>query len=232
MIEIVGIDADDTLWDEASLFDAAEGRFVAQVSAWTGSNDVQDNLRKLHFALIDEVGYGPVGYRKALRQFSRDQLPADLQASATALADEICDWIEGTRIVPLTGVADALARLKRTFRLILITKGDRAWQSTKLDHSGLAHVFDDLHIVDEKDSSLYARLFGRPTNRPHAAMIGNSVKSDILPAIEAGALGLHVPFHRTSPLEAIDWSGEHSNYRQFPNLQHAADWLLNEHQPG
>lgn len=225
MIKIVGVDADDTLWDEASLFEAAEERFVSQVRAWTDEEDVRDRLRKLHFALIEEVGYGPVGYRTALRNFSASQIAPDLRARACALADEVCDWIENTRITPLDGVEAALARLGQEFRLVLITKGDLNWQRTKLEHSALAGAFDEVHIVPEKDEALYRKIFGPGSSDPHAAMIGNSAKSDILPAMSAGALGIHVPFHRTSPLEEMDWSGEHPLYRAFPNFADAAHWL-------
>lgn len=226
MIEIVGIDADDTLWDEASLFEAAEARFVSRVEAWTLRDDIQVSLRELHFALITEVGYGPVGYRKALREFANSHLESGLRARAIKLADEVCDWIEGTRIIPLEGIPNALDRLSKVFKVVLITKGDRAWQTTKLEHSGLTQHFQTVHIVSEKEQALYADIFGTRKSRPHAAMIGNSVKSDILPAMAAGALGLHVPFHRTSPLEEIEWSGEHDLYRKFSSFEAATQWLL------
>lgn len=226
MIEIVGIDADDTLWDEASLFETGEARFVAQVEEWTSRSDIRACLRELHFALIAEVGYGPAGYRKALRKFVDNQLEAGLRARARNLADDVCDWIEGSRITPLEGVSDALERLSNAFKVVLITKGEQAWQTTKLDHSGLRSHFDTVHIVSEKDRGLYAAIFGMPKSKPHAAMLGNSIKSDILPAMAAGALGLHIPFHRTSPLEEIEWSGEHEFYRQFSSFGSAAQWLL------
>lgn len=226
MIEIVGIDADDTLWDEASLFEAGEARFVAKVEEWTSRSDIRACLRELHFALITEVGYGPVGYRKALRKFADERLEAHLRTRAHMLADDVCDWIEGSRITPLEGVPDALERLSNAFKVVLITKGDQAWQTTKLEHSGLSSRFDAVHIVSEKDRRLYAGIFGMPKSKPHAAMLGNSVKSDILPAMAAGALGLHVPFHRTSPLEEVEWSGEHELYRQFPSFELATQWLL------
>lgn len=226
MIEIVGIDADDTLWDEASLFEAGEARFVAQVEEWTSRSDIRACLRELHFSLITEVGYGPVGYRKALRKFADDRLEANLRTRARILADDVCDWIEGSRITPLEGIPASLERLSDAFKVVLITKGDQAWQTTKLEHSGLTRHFETVHIVSEKEQALYADIFGIPKSRPHAAMIGNSVKSDILPAMAAGALGLHVPFHRTSPLEEIEWSGEHQLYRKFPSFQSATQWLL------
>lgn len=226
MIKTVGIDADDTLWDEASLFEAGEATFVAQIEAWTHQNDVRDRLRELHFALIGEVGYGPAGYRKALWKFSEIHLEPDLRSRAGALANEVCDWIEGTRVTPLDGVVSALDRLRAEFKLVVITKGDLAWQTRKLDHSGLVHLFDAVYVVAEKNHQIYADIFGANVQRPHAAMIGNSVKSDILPAMSAGAFGLHVPFHRTSPLESVEWSEEHALYRQFPNLDAAANWLL------
>lgn len=227
MIKIVGIDADDTLWDEASLFEAGEAHFVDQIEEWTSRTDIRASLRKLHFALIAEVGYGPVGYRRALREFAKSSLEPQIRDRAMLLADEVCDGIEGAKVAPLAGIPEALGQLNEVFRVILITKGDPDWQTTKLEHSGLIEQFNSVHIVSEKDHALYSSIFGKPGRRPHAAMIGNSVKSDMLPAMAAGAYGLHVPFHRTSPLEEIEWSGKHDLYQQFSSFEAATKWLLN-----
>jgi putative hydrolase of the HAD superfamily len=221
MIQIVGVDADDTLWDEVSAFDQAENRFVNAMTSWTGDRDVRENLRALHFALIDRVGYGPAGYRAALGRFCDDRLPPQLQARALDLVQAVCDDLDRAIVTPLPGVERALDRLSRRFHLMLLSKGDEGHQRRKLDASDLGWAFHDVRIVREKTALVYREAFG---DAP-AAMIGNSLKSDILPALEAGAFGLYVPFHRTSPLEQADPPVGHDRFREFGSLRDAADWL-------
>lgn len=221
MIEIVGVDADDTLWDEASAFDRAETLFVDAVVGWTGDLRVRDHLRAMHFELIAQVGYGPAGYRTALRRFCDDRVPPPLRRKAADLAQAICDDLDKGAITPFPGIAEALDRLSRRFHLILLSKGDDGHQRRKLDASGLCGAFHDVRIVREKDASVYREVFGDVGS----AMIGNSIRSDILPALEAGAFGLYVPFHRTSPLEQADPPVGHGRFCQFPNFRRATDWL-------
>jgi putative hydrolase of the HAD superfamily len=104
---------------------------------------------------------------------------------------------------------------------MLLSKGDEGHQRRKLGASGLDRAFHDVRIVREKTPLVYREAFG---DIP-AAMIGNSLKSDIWPALEAGAFGLYVPFHRTSPLEHAEPPAGHDRFREFGSLQDAADWL-------
>lgn len=221
MIQIVGVDADDTLWDEVSAFDQAESRFVEAVTDWTGDRDVREYLRALHVDLIDRVGYGPAGYRTALGCFCDDRVPPQLQERALGLVQAVCDDLDRAIVTPFAGVEQALDRLSRRFHLILLSKGDEGHQRRKLDASGLGWAFRDVRIVREKTASVYIEAFG---DTP-AAMIGNSLRSDIWPALEAGAFGLHVPFQRTSPLEHADPPVGHDRFREFCSLPEAVDWL-------
>lgn len=221
MIQIVGVDADDTLWDEVSAFDRAETKFVDSVVIWCRDVDVRDQLRALHFDLIDRVGYGPAGYQIALRRFCDDRVPPQFREAAEALVQAIYDDLDKAVVAPLAGVEQALDQLSRHFPLILLSKGDETRQRRKLEASGLSWAFRDIRIVREKTASIYREAFGGVP----AAMIGNSIRSDILPALEAGAFGLYVPFHRTSPLERAEPPVGHDRFREFSTLQGAADWL-------
>lgn len=221
MIELVGVDADDTLWDEASAFERAETCFVDTITGWTGDTEVRTNLRALHFDLIRQVGYGASGYRTALHRFCETRLPPKFRDAASALADTVCDDLDLMIIAPLPGVERALRQLTSRFRLLLISKGDDQRQRHKLAASGLGWAFSDVLIVPEKTVSVYRGAFGRA----RAAMIGNSLKSDILPALESGAFGLYVPFHSTSPLEHAERPAAHCRFHEFVSLQAAADWL-------
>src|SRR5260221_8074723 len=109
-------------------------------------------------------------------------------------------------VEPLPGVEDALAALAERYRLVLITKGDLMHQENKLAASGLGDLFAAVEIVSEKDAATYERIFPRHgTGAAEAAMAGNSLRSDILPALQAGAFAAHIPYMMTwahAPAEA------------------------------
>ena len=226
MIEIVGIDADDTLWDEASLFAKAEAAFVRSIEAWTGLADARERLRSLHGEIISTHGYGVAGYRLALSEFCNSEVARPHTDSAKDLASRLCDDIEHAHIEPLDGVERALMALGNHSHVILITKGQEEVQIDKLARSGLASSFADVIVVNEKCSRVYEDAFGRSKGRPHAAMIGNSLKSDVLPALEVGAFGLHVPFGTTSPLEVAPSPDGHPHFRKFKTIAEAANWIV------
>ncbi len=226
MLQIIGIDADDTLWDEASLFENAERSFVQFVTGNTHHPEARDKLREIHGEIIQTHGYGVAGYRLALSRFSQNEVVTDHVDAATRLASQLCDMIERAPIAPLEGVSEALTTLGEHASLILITKGQEEVQIDKLERSGLASAFADVIVVEEKCSRVYKAVFGPSKVRPHAAMIGNSLKSDVLPALEAGAFGLHVPFGTTSPLEVAATPDGHPHFRQFETLGQAARWII------
>lgn len=224
MVEIVGIDADDTLWDEASLFAYAEASFVTFVQPWLVGVNAQDLLRTLHFSLLSEVGYGVRGYHHALKLFCESALPVSVRPIAIKKANAVISAIKNADFAPFIGIESNLRRLRSRFSLQLITKGDEEFQRTKIERSGLASYFDGIHIIPSKDSAQYNRIFA---DRP-AAMIGNSIKSDIIPALEAGAIAIHVPHRITSPLESAPIPLGAAKFVACENFSHASDWLLKE----
>lgn len=228
MIERIGIDADDTLWDEASRFASAEARFISDVQGWTGQSDIKTELRNFHFARLARVAFGPVGYREVLHEYVVQCLSPAIRKPAIELADEVCAAIIADAFTPLPGVAEALADLRGFARLSLVTKGDEQIQLHKLASSGLEWAFDDVIVVKEKNVELYRHLFGpSQAASPHAAMIGNSLKSDVLPAIEAGLFGIFVPHFHEAPLEVAPKPDGHSFFREFDDLSAAAAWIKN-----
>ncbi len=228
MIQCIGVDADDTLWDEASRFLAAEDEFVRAVASWTGGNRVRERLRQLHFSRLSQLGYGASAYQLVLLEFSHSELPKDIACQAIALSERLCADLLAHPVVPFAGVGEALELLRETAELILITKGDASAQRYKLEASGLAGHFSEVHIVDDKTEETYVRIFGPKSASPKAAMIGNSLKSDIIPSIAAGALGLYIPHSHETPLEEADKPAAHPRFREFSTLLEAARWLKND----
>jgi putative hydrolase of the HAD superfamily len=232
MIEFIGIDADDTLWDEASRFTAAESRFVQTVEGWTGRSGIKSDLRAYHFARLDSAAFGPWGYREVLHGYIKQCLPASMSERAEEMANDVCSAIISEPFTPLPGVVDVLDELRTVAKLSLVTKGDEQTQLQKLESSGLDWAFHDVIIVKEKDAALYRRIFGPVRgSSPHAAMIGNSLKSDVIPAIEAGLFGIFVPHFHEAPLEVALRPEGHELFREFENLQAAANWIRSYRAP-
>lgn len=227
MIERVGIDADDTLWDEASGFLAAENEFVNTIEGWTGMSNIRPRLRAHHFSRLDEIGYGAAAYRNVLREYSRVELPQELVSKAVELANTLCVNLLRHPVTVLPGVREALAILKEIAEVVLITKGDDAVQRAKLDASGLDAVFSEVFIVGEKTVETYVQAFGQRPIGVHAAMIGNSLKSDVLPALAAGALGIFVPHAHETPLELADKPIGHPHFQECSTILEAAFWSQN-----
>jgi putative hydrolase of the HAD superfamily len=225
MIERIGIDADDTLWDEASGFLAAENEFVHTIEGWTGMSNMRHRLRAHHFSRLDRVGYGAAAYRNVLCEFSRNELPQEFVSKAVGLANTLCVNVLRHPVTVLPGVRESLVILKEIAELVLITKGNDAVQRAKLDASGLEAVFSEVYVVGEKTVQTYVQAFGQSRIGPHAAMIGNSLKSDIIPALAAGALGIFVPHAHETPLEKAEKPLDHPHFQECSTILDAAYWL-------
>ncbi len=228
MLTIIGLDADDTLWHDARQFLETEQRLHALVRdhvdlAWFADRLTETNERNLAC-----YGYGIKSYILSAIEVLSGQdrrVSPMLLASLIALAKTAID--RETEL--LEGVSDVLAHLRGKVTLVMITKGDLLHQELKLGRSGLADQFDRVEIVSDKTAATYRRIFGPPSSyTPHAAMIGNSVRSDILPAMAAGAWGLHVPHTLTWSHEAAELPVERQFYRQFQNISDAGEWVMEQ----
>ena len=226
-IQTVGVDADDTLWDESSEFMALESEYVGLVSRFVGDSEARRDLRDIHMQLIESVGYGFEGYRRAMESYAEQVAP---KTNIPELKEAIAAATVQFKMRPLTLKTDIefnLRRLASQFSLILITKGNRQNQLKKLRCSGLGRYFDSIEIVPEKKKSTYTSIFGKlNSSNPDAAMIGNSIPSDISPALAAGAFALHVPHPIANPHDEGEAPFENPRYFQFPNFGCAVDWLM------
>ncbi|MDB5420028.1 MAG: hydrolase, haloacid dehalogenase-like family, partial [Phenylobacterium sp.] len=129
-------------------------------------------------------------------------------------------------VEPLPGVRPALADLAKDYRLVLITKGDLLHQEQKLAASGLGELFAAVEIVSEKDASTYSRVFARyGTGASEAAMCGNSMRSDVLPALEAGAYAAHVPYPLTWAHELAEAPADHPKFAELPSISALPRWV-------
>ncbi|WP_431682433.1 HAD family hydrolase [Kitasatospora sp. KL5] len=200
--QVLVFDADDTLWENNVLFERVIDGFLDWVAHPEGRTAARAVLDAVESANAATLGYGAEVFRHNLAE-SLERL----HGRAATAADH--DRIEEL-LVPLTartvelipGVADTLAVLAGRHRLLMLTKGDPAEQQRKIDASAIAHHFGGIHIVAEKDVDTYRRLVAELSLTPERTwMIGNSPKSDIVPARRAGLNAVFIPHEHTWVLE-------------------------------
>ncbi len=190
-IKILGLDADDTLWQNEELFRLTQDRFADMLSAYMPPDPLHEELLTAERRNLGRYGYGIKGFLLSMVEtaidVSKGQVPAHVIHDILVMGRDMLNH----PIHLLPGVAECLPKLAEDYALVLVTKGDLLHQEQKLAQSGLGDLFDDVHIVSEKQITTYQRIFG--AQLPATAMIGNSIKSDILPALAAGAAAIHIP---------------------------------------
>ena len=190
-IKILGLDADDTLWQNEEFFRLTQDRFADMLSAYMPPDPLHEELLAAERRNLGRYGYGIKGFVLSMVEtaidVSKGQVPAHVIHDILVMGRDMLNH----PIHLLPGVAECLPKLAEDYALVLVTKGDLLHQEQKLAQSGLGDLFDDVHIVSEKQITTYQRIFG--AQLPATAMIGNSIKSDILPALAAGAAAIHIP---------------------------------------
>jgi putative hydrolase of the HAD superfamily len=225
-VDVVGLDADDTLWHNESYFAEAQATFVEILEPWTP--DGADVLA-LHDATerrnLELFGYGIKGFTLSMVETA---LQVSDERVSTAAISAIVDL--GKRMLAhpvelLEGVPEAVEALGRAHRLVLITKGDLIHQEQKVARSGLADRFERVEIVSEKDPATYSAVLGRAdVAPPRFLMVGNSIRSDILPVLELGGHAVHVPYEITWSHEVVD-DHDPASFPVLSSLTDVAAWL-------
>jgi putative hydrolase of the HAD superfamily len=225
-ITTVGLDADDTLWHNETIFRLTQDRMrdlLADVADEAAFHAALAGVEKRNLALY---GYGVKGFTLSMIETAMELTGGD--PPGRIIADILAAGREmlGHPVEPLPGVDDCLAELSEHYRLVLITKGDLLHQEQKLAASGLGDLFVAVEIVSEKDASTYARVFDRyGTGAGEAVMCGNSIRSDILPALEAGAWAAHVPYPLTWAHEMADAPVGHGRFVELGSISELPAWV-------
>jgi putative hydrolase of the HAD superfamily len=225
-ITTVGLDADDTLWHNETIFRLTHERFCALLADVAERQVTETRLAEVEKRNLRLYGYGVKGFTLSMietaMELTEGEAPPRVVREILAAGREMLS----EPVEPLPGVDQALAELSQRYRLILITKGDLLHQEQKLAASGLGDLFAAVEIVSEKDASTYVRVFDRYGTGPaQAVMCGNSVRSDILPAIEAGAYGAHVPYHITWAHEVAEPPLDHPRFKELASIGDLPAWI-------
>ena len=225
-ITTVGLDADDTLWHNETIFRLTQERFFALLAEVADEPIVTARLAEVEGRNLRLYGYGVKGFILSVLETAMEltggEPPGHMIREILAAGREML----AHPVETLPDVDEALAALSERYRLVLITKGDLLHQEQKLAASGLGDLFAAVEIVSEKDASTYSRVFDRHgTGAAAAAMCGNSMRSDILPALEAGAHAAYVPYPLIWAHETADAPAGHPRFTELAAIADLPGWL-------
>jgi putative hydrolase of the HAD superfamily len=225
-IKLICLDADDTLWHNMRHFNATEEALLALVEPFAAGDIARERLNACEVRNLKLYGYGAKGFTLSMIEtaveLAGDPLPkglvADILAAGRALLSHPVELFEG--------IADTLAQLAGRGRLVLVTKGDLLHQEAKLAASGLGDRFGGIEIVSDKTAETFRRLFVKEGVAPEeAVMAGDSLRSDVHPALEAGAWAAFIPQEGAWVHEHADVPADHPRFRQLDSLAALPAWI-------
>ena len=216
MISVIAFDADDTLWHTESLFVETQARLVAILDRYAPHGEVVARLQETEQRNLALFGYGIKGFILSMVETAIEISQRKVTASeiheilmmGRAMLDSPLDLLED--------VVETLEALGGRHRMFLITKGDLLDQSNRIEKSGLAAHFAHIEIVSKKTAETYQRIFAAQGVAPEEVMmIGNSIPSDVLPVLEIGGYGVHIPYTVTAAFERHEDLPRHDRFHQL-----------------
>ncbi|MDN5785681.1 HAD family hydrolase [Pseudorhodobacter sp.] len=218
-IATVGFDADDTLWQNEAFYRLTQDRFTGLLADYAEADHLHERLLAAERRNLGQYGFGIKGFVlsmiEAAIEVTEGHVPASVIAELMAAGREMLNH----PIELLPHAQEAVAAAAREYRVLLITKGDLLDQERKLAQSGLGDLFHGVEIVSDKTPTAYRRLFARHgTTAQEVLMVGNSLKSDVLPVIETGGWGVHVPHGEPWALERAEPPTGHPRFHSLPDL--------------
>jgi putative hydrolase of the HAD superfamily len=205
MFKLIAFDADDTLWHNEVLFQETERQFAEMLSRYHSDQWVRERLFATEMKNLAHFGYGIKGFILSMIETALELTENRIGGGEI---QRILNWGHEMLLAPvdlLDGVKETIEALAPDYRLMLLTKGDLFDQEAKLARSGLGDLFHAVEIVSRKDARTYASIYAKhAVSADQFVMVGNSLKSDVLPALESGAYAVHIPYQTTWAHEVVD----------------------------
>ena len=219
----IGFDADDTLWQNEQFYRMTEERFTEFLAEYAEPAHLSARLLEAEKRNLRHYGFGIKGFTLSMIETAIEVTEDRVPASVIRKILEAGRQMPSHPVETLPHVRETLEKVAGSYRIILITKGDLFDQERKLAQSGLGELFDAVEIVSDKTAATYERIFSRYADGPaRSMMVGNSLKSDVLPAIQAGSWGVYVP-------HSVTWAFEHAEVPvgelRFKQLAHLGELL-------
>ena len=226
-LKVIAFDADDTLFVNEPYFQETEQKFCALMSDYLSEQGLSQELFKTEVDNLHLYGYGIKGYTlsmiEAAMKISNNTLSVEAIEKIIVFGKELLQ----RPIELLDGVEETLKSLHGNYKLVVATKGDLKDQRRKLHDSGLGAYFHHIEVMSDKQEKDYTDLLNRLEIKPKEFfMIGNSLKSDVLPVLGIGGYAVHVPYHTTWEHEKISHKVEHPNFRTLEKISDVLEILL------
>lgn len=230
-VKVIGFDADDTLWVNETYFREAEEKFADLLEGYETKNRVDQELFKMEMKNLELYGYGIKGFMLSMVESA---LAISNNKVSQATITEILNL--GKKMIAhpvelLDGVEEVLEKLGYGYRLIVLTKGDLLDQERKLEKSGLSKYFHHVEVLSDKKEENYQHLLDHlEIDVKEFLMIGNSLKSDVLPLINIGAQAVHIPFHTTWQHEEVPVVKQTNNHLTLNVITEVLKYLNHENE--
>jgi len=219
MLTTIAFDADDTLWHNERFFRMTQDRFADLLRDFTEREHLDARLLEAERRNLGHYGFGIKGFVLSMIETAIEVTDEKVPAAVIRQLVEAGQEMLAHPIELLPHARDAVEALAGEYRILLITKGDLLDQERKLAQSGLGELFDAVEIVSAKTAAVYAGVFSRHGEGPETAMmVGNSMRSDVLPAISAGGWGVFVPHELGWEIEHAEAPEGHERYRELAHL--------------
>ena len=225
-IKVIAFDADDTLWVNEPYFYETERQFCRLLEDYLPHHTVSRELLQVEIQNLSLYGYGIKSFMLSMIETALKVSDKTITLGAIEKIIELGRELLSKPIELIEGVEEVLIQLKKKHRLVVATKGDLLDQERKLKNSGIEHYFHHIEIMSDKQEKDYQKLIRHLDVKPEEfLMVGNSLKSDVLPVLAIGGKGYHIPYHTTWAHEHIEHTIEHQDFKQLSNIRELLEHL-------
>ena len=217
--KIIAFDADDTLWHNEPYFDEAQERFCVLFQDYASKQEILGLILNHQISNLPLYGFGIKAFTLSMIETALDLTNHTISGSGIEKIITIGKDLLQKPVELMPNVEKVLSELQGKYKLVVATKGDLKDQHRKLHDSGIGAFFHHIEVMSDNTELDYQKMLGRLDCDPKDfLMIGNSLKSDVLPILNIGGYGVHIPYHTTWEYEKIDFEIEHDNFYSFENI--------------
>lgn len=225
--KIIAFDADDTLWHNEPYFDEAQAKFCELFADYASKQEILQLILSHQVKNLPLYGFGIKAFTLSMIDSALELTNHQISGQGIQKIIDIGRDLLQKPVELLPEVEDVLQQLKGKYKLVVATKGDLKDQHRKLHDSGIGHYFHHIEVMSDKKELDYEKMLGRLDIKPdNFIMIGNSLKSDVLPVLNIGGHGYHVAYHTTWEYEKIDFEIQHDNFKSLEKITDVLPILL------
>ena len=224
---IIAFDADDTLWHNEPYFDEAQAKFCELFADYASKQEILQLILSHQVKNLPLYGFGIKAFTLSMIDSALELTNDQISGQGIKKIIDIGRDLLQKPVELLPEVEDVLKQLKGKYKLVVATKGDLKDQHRKLHDSGIGHYFHHIEVMSDKKELDYEKMLLRLDTKPEDfIMIGNSLKSDVLPVLNIGGHGYHIPYHTTWEYEKIDFEIQHDNFKSLEKITDVLPILL------